>query len=180
MLTDPKLRSQIDQLWDDLWTGGLTNPLDAIEQLSYLIFLKRLDDVENQAEKRAKLRNQPYRPRVPADMRWGHWTHFKADDALKHVREAVFPWLKEMGEGGSSFERYMKNAEFKINKPNLLIKACQMIDQMQISAQNQDVQGDLYEPPLTTFGADAVERWFTPGEVGEILGFVNTLTVTGD
>ena len=78
-------------------------------------------------------------------MRWSHWTHFQAEPALKHVREKVFPWFKDMGAEDSSFERYMKNAEFKINKPNLLIQACHAVDQMQISAQHQDVQGDLYE-----------------------------------
>jgi type I restriction enzyme M protein len=145
MLTDPKLRSQVDQLWDKLWTGGLSNPMDAIEQLSYLFFLKRLDDVENQRERQAQRRGELYLPRVPLEMRWGHWTHFEAQEALKHVREAVFPWFKEMGGEGSSFERYMQNAEFKINKPSLLIEACQAIDQMRLSAQNQDVQGDLYE-----------------------------------
>jgi type I restriction enzyme M protein len=141
MLTDPKLHSQVDQLWDKLWTGGLSNPMDAIEQLSYLLFLKRLDDVENQA----KLQGALYLPRVPLEMRWGHWTHFEAEKALEHVQEAVFPWFKEMSGKGSSFERYMQNAEFKINKPSLLIEACQAIDQMRLSAQNQDVQGDLYE-----------------------------------
>jgi type I restriction enzyme M protein len=145
MLTDPKLRSQVDQLWDKLWTGGLSNPLDAIEQLSYLIFLKRLDDVENQRERQAQRRGELYLPRVPLEMRWGHWTHFQAEEALRHVREEVFPWFKEMGKEGSSFERHMKNAEFKINRPSLLIEACQAIDRMQISAQNQDVQGDLFE-----------------------------------
>ena len=145
MLTDPKLRSQIDQLWDKLWTGGLSNPLDAIEQLSYLIFLKWLDDVENQRERQAQRRGELYLPRVPIEMRWGHWTHFQAEDALRHVREAVFPWLKTMGSQGSSFERYMQNAECKINKPTLLIEACNLIDQMHISGQSQDVQGDLYE-----------------------------------
>jgi len=54
MLTDPKLRSQVDALWDKFWTGGLSNPLDAIEQFSYLLFLKRLDDRENAAERQAK------------------------------------------------------------------------------------------------------------------------------
>jgi len=54
MLTDPKLRSQVDALWDKFWTGGLTNPLDAIEQFSYLLFLKRFDDHENAAERQAK------------------------------------------------------------------------------------------------------------------------------
>jgi type I restriction enzyme M protein len=161
MLTDPKLRSQIDQLWDDLWTGGLTNPLDAIEQLSYLLFLKRLDDVENQRERQAQRQGQKYKSRYPEKMRWSHWTRFEASDALKHVREVVFPWFKEMGAEGSSFERYMQSAEFKINKSTLLIKACQTIDQMEISAQNQDVQGDLYEyllKYLTTAGRNGQFR----------------------
>jgi type I restriction enzyme M protein len=161
MLTDPKLRSQVDQLWDRLWTGGLSNPMDAIEQLSYLIFLKRLDDVENREERQAGRRGQPYESRIPAEMRWGHWTRFEAAEALKHVREVVFPWFRDMGQEGSSFERYMQNAEFKINKPSLLIGACQMIDHMQISAQNQDVQGDIYEyllSKLTTAGRNGQFR----------------------
>src|SRR3990170_3443605 len=54
MLTDPKLRSQVDALWDKFWTGGLSNPLDAIDQFSFLLFLKRLDDRENAAERQAK------------------------------------------------------------------------------------------------------------------------------
>jgi type I restriction enzyme M protein len=145
MLTDTKLHSQIDQLWDKLWTGGLSNPMDAIEQLSYLLFLKRLDDAENQAEKQALLRGQLYLPRVPEEMRWRYWTKLKAEEALDHVKEKVFPWFKEMGGKGSSFERYMMNAEFKINRPSLLIAACNAIDEMRISEQNQDVQGDLYE-----------------------------------
>jgi type I restriction enzyme M protein len=55
MLTDPVLRSQVDALWDKLWSGGLSNPLDAIEQLSFLIFLKRLDEREQDAERAARL-----------------------------------------------------------------------------------------------------------------------------
>src|SRR6266700_1785917 len=145
MLTNTKLRSQVDLLWDKLWTGCLTNPLDSIEQLSYLLFLKRLDDEENYRQKLAQLRKQPYQPRIPADMRWGYWTQLPATTALKYLREEVFPWFRELGNPGSSFELYMKNAELKINKPSLLIEACKLIDQMQISAQNQDVQGDLYE-----------------------------------
>jgi type I restriction enzyme M protein len=164
MLTDSKLRSQVDTLWDKLWSGGLSNPLDAIEQLSYLLFLKRLDDEENRQAKIARLRGQPYEPRIPATMRWGHWIHFEGASALKHLREQVFPWFRALGgtNGNSdtpekppietassktenSFELYMKNAELKINKPSLLIEACKLIDQMEVAAQNQDVQGDLYE-----------------------------------
>lgn len=58
MLADPKLRSQVDNLWDKLWSGGLSNPFDAIEQLSFLLFLKRLDEREQDAERAAKKRGQ--------------------------------------------------------------------------------------------------------------------------
>jgi type I restriction enzyme M protein len=146
MLTDTALRSQIDQLWDKLWSGGLSNPLDAIEQLSYLLFMKRLDDAENAREQAARRRGVEYETLFnDPKLRWSYWTNLKAEEALKYVKETVFPALKEMGSAGSSFELQMKEAEFKINKPSLLIEACKAIDAMQISQQNQDVQGDLYE-----------------------------------
>src|SRR5438105_1023624 len=94
MLTDSKLRAQVDSLWDKLWSGGLANPLDAIEQISFLLFLKRLDDEENRREKLALLRQQPYQPRIPTDMRWGYWTRLEGSQAIKHLREEVFPWFR--------------------------------------------------------------------------------------
>jgi type I restriction enzyme M protein len=146
MLTDATLRSAVESLWDKLWSGGLANPLDAIEQLSFLLFLKRLDEREQDAERAAKLRGKKFTPIFPSsDLRWSHWTQLPADRALKHVKEAVFPFIKSLGGAGGSFAAQMENAEFKINKPSLLIEACKSIDTMQISAQNQDVQGDLYE-----------------------------------
>ena len=145
MLTDPRLKSQVDQLWDKFWSGGLTNPMDAIEQFSYLLFLKRLEDSENARQRQAKRREVEYKPRMPEEMRWGYWTQLEAEAALKHLKEVIFPWFRTLGEQGSSFERYMQNAECKINKSSLLIEACKLIDQMEISQQNQDVQGDLYE-----------------------------------
>lgn len=146
MLTDTTLRSAVEALWDKLWSGGLANPLDAIEQLSFLLFLKRLDEREQDAERAAKFRGKKSTPIFPSpDLRWSHWTQLPADTALKHVKEAVFPFIKTLGGAGGSFAAQMENAEFKINKPSLLIEACKAIDAMQISAQNQDVQGDLYE-----------------------------------
>ena len=146
MLTDPNLRSQIDALWDKLWTGGLSNPLDAIEQLSFLLFLKRLDEAEQDRERDIRLHRTKRGPIFPdPKLRWSYWTNLKADEALKHVKEKVFPFIKTLGGSGGSFAEQMANAEFKINKPSLLIEACKAIDAMQISAQNQDVQGDLYE-----------------------------------
>ena len=73
MLTDPKLRSQVDSLWDKFWTGGLANPLDAIEQFSYLLFLKQLEISENAAERQAKRRGV-VQGKVPKEMRWSYWT----------------------------------------------------------------------------------------------------------
>src|SRR5271170_6710239 len=146
MLTDTTLRSAVEALWNKLWSGGLANPLDAIEQLSFLLFLKRLDEREQDAERAAKLRGKKFTPIFSSpDLRWSYWTQLPADKALKHVKEVVFPFIKTLGGAGGSFAAQMENAEFKINKPSLLIEACRAIDAMQISAQNQDVQGDLYE-----------------------------------
>src|ERR1700730_3333763 len=97
MLTDTKLKSQIDQLWDKLWTGGLSNPLDAIEQLSYLLFMKRMDEAEDQREKLARLSGGAYTPALAPEMRWKTWTQMKAEDALEHVKTKVFPALRKLG-----------------------------------------------------------------------------------
>jgi type I restriction enzyme M protein len=146
MLTDSALRSKVDALWDKLWAGGLSNPLDAIEQLSFLLFLKRLDERQQDAERAARLRGKKHTPIFPdATLRWSHWTQLPADQALRHVKEKVFPFIKTLGGEGGSFAQQMANAEFKINKPSLLVEAAKAIDEMQISQQNQDVQGDLYE-----------------------------------
>ena len=145
MLTNTQLRSQVDQVWEKLWTGGLSNPLDAIEQFSYLLFLKRLDDDEVARERQAKRNNQVFQPTVEAKYRWATWTNMKADDALKYLKETIFPWLRTLGDSESSFARYMQNAESKINKASMLIEVCKIIDGMNIAQQNQDVQGDLYE-----------------------------------
>src|SRR5438270_13412116 len=146
MLTDATLRSQVEALWDKLWAGGLSNPLDSIEQLSFLLFLKRLDEAEQDRERDARLGRKKGEPVFPdPKLRWSYWTNLKAEEALKHVKEKVFPFLKTLGGAGGSFAEQMQNAEFKINKPSLLIEACKAIDAMQISEQNQDVQGDLYE-----------------------------------
>lgn len=147
MLTDPQLRSKVDDLWNTFWTGGLTNPLDAIEQFSYLLFMKRLDEEENRRQRQASQQNQPYEPTLPEDFRWSKWRDKRGEAMLSHIRDKVFPYLRTIGGNteDSSFARYMQNAEFKINKPSLLVQAVNKIEEMQISQQNQDVQGDLYE-----------------------------------
>jgi type I restriction enzyme M protein len=167
MLTDTTIRSQVDALWDKLWSGGLSNPLDAIEQLSFLLFLKRLDEREQDLERAAKRRGEMHRSLFPDEnLRWAHWTQLPADQALRHVKEKVFPFVRTLGGAGGSFAEQMENAEFKINKPSLLIEACKSIDAMQISSQNQDVQGDLYEYLLSKLNTAGTNGQFrTPRHI---------------
>jgi type I restriction enzyme M protein len=122
MLTDPALLSSIKSLWDKLWSGGLNNPLDAIEQLSFLLFLKRLDEQEEDAQRQARLRKQDYTPFFPDEnLRWSYWSKLEARQALDIVKEKVFPYIKKLGDSGGDvrdpFAVLMANAEFKINKP---------------------------------------------------------------
>lgn len=167
MLTDPQLRSKIDALWDKLWSGGLSNPLDAIEQLSYLLFLKQLDEREQDAERAARQRGKKLVPLFPdAKLRWSHWSQLSAEQALRQVKDKVFPFLRNLGGKAGSFGEQMANAEFKINKPSLLIEACRAIEGMEISAQNQDVQGDLYEYLLSKLNTAGTSGQFrTPRHI---------------
>ncbi|MEK7705745.1 MAG: class I SAM-dependent DNA methyltransferase, partial [Myxococcota bacterium] len=167
MLTDSALRSQVDALWDKLWSGGLSNPMDAIEQLSFLLFFKRLDETEEDNERRTKRTGKKHVPLfLDPKLRWSHWTQMPADKALKHIKEQVFPFIKTLGGKGGSFSQHMENAEFKINKPSLLIEACKAIDGMQISGKNQDVQGDLYEYLLSKLNTAGTNGQFrTPRHI---------------
>src|SRR6185437_8769987 len=167
MLTDTKLRSQIDNLWDKLWSGGLSNPLDAIEQLSFLLFLKQLDEREQDAERAAKRRGQNFQPLFKTEeLRWSYWSQLPGDKAIAIVKEKVFPYLKTLGSKTGSFGEHMATAEFKINKPSLLIETCKAIDEMHISSQNQDVQGDLYEYLLSRLNTAGTNGQFrTPRHI---------------
>jgi len=167
MLADTKLRSQVDSLWDKLWSGGLSNPLDAIEQLSFLMFLKQLDEREQDAERAAKKRGQKFTPLFTDQaLRWSYWSQLPGDKAIATVKEKVFPFLKKLGAKTGSFGEHMESAEFKINKASLLTEACKAIDEMQISSQNQDVQGDLYEYLLSRLNTAGTNGQFrTPRHI---------------
>jgi type I restriction enzyme M protein len=167
MLADSKLRSQVDSLWDKLWSGGLSNPLDAIEQLSFLFFLKQLDEREQDAERAAKKRGQKFEPLFTnQELRWSYWSQLPGDKAVSIVKEKVFPFLKSLGPKTGSFGEHMATAEFKISKASLLIEACKAIDEMQISSQNQDVQGDLYEYLLSRLNTAGTNGQFrTPRHI---------------
>jgi type I restriction enzyme M protein len=157
MLTDPILKSKVDALWDKFWSGGIANPITAIEQMSYLIFLKRLEDMDNARVAAAKRKNETYRSLFSGskECRWSYWSQLPGDQMLKHVRDTVFDFLRNLGSETSSFTQYMQDAVFIIPKASLLQEAVKIIDDMHISEQNIDVQGDLYEyllRQLTTSG----------------------------
>jgi type I restriction enzyme M protein len=171
MLTDSNLRGKVDALWNKLWSGGLSNPSDAIEQFSFLLFLKQLDEREQDAERAARLRGTKHEPLFPKTdegkkLRWSYWSQLPAEQALRQVKDKVFPFLKNLGKKAGSFGEHMANAEFKINKPSLLIEACRAIEGMEISAQNQDVQGDLYEYLLSKLNTAGTSGQFrTPRHI---------------
>lgn len=144
----PELKSKIDSLWDKFWSGGLSNPLQSIEQMSYLIFMNRLEEMDNFEEKRAHAKKVPYESIFTGkeNCRWSHWKNFSAEKMLEHVRDKVFPFIKEIHNGEKTlFAQHMKDAVFLIPKPSLLQEAVTIIDELKIPAQNRDTQGDIYE-----------------------------------
>ncbi len=166
MLTDPILKSKIDSLWDKFWSGGIANPLTAIEQMSYLIFLKRLEDKDNERRRTSEKRNTKHESvfdRSVGDItkkevqkcRWSYWSQLSGEEMLPFVRDVVFKFLRSLGSETSSFTQYMQDAILIIPRASLLQEAVKIIDDMHISEQNTDVQGDLYEyllKNLTTAG----------------------------
>lgn len=107
--------------------------------------MKRLDENETARERNALRRGLEYTPGVPPEMRWGYWTNLQAREMLEHLHGTVFPRFRSLsGEGEGVFTRYMQNAELKLNKPGTLVEACNLIGERHVSAQNRDVQGDLY------------------------------------
>ena len=123
------LRSKIDALWDKFWSGGIANPLTAIEQISYLLFMRRLDVTDRERAENAKWLNQPYTSlfRGHEDCRWNHFRHLPADEMLAHVRDNVFPFIKGLGGEQHPFCRYMQDAVFIIPKASLLVEAVGII-----------------------------------------------------
>lgn len=146
-MLDSELKSQINQLWEKFWSSGISNPLTAIEQMSYLIFMKRMEDEDNENELNAKFNGMEFVSIFDGheDLKWSNWTNMSADDMFVHVRDNVFPFLTTLGDDESLYNRYMQNAIFQIPTGSVLAEATKIIDKLNIKEQNKDVQGDLYE-----------------------------------
>jgi type I restriction enzyme M protein len=154
-------KSEIDKLWTEFWTGGITNPLTVIEQISYLMFARLLDLMETTGERKAERTKKPFKGRFTGKSDARRWRNFKQKDAaemLRIVRDEVFAHFRKLN-GGTTFGEYMQDAQLMIQKPNLLVSAVNMIDALPIS--EGDAKGDLYEyllSKLTTAGINGQFR----------------------
>jgi len=153
MLTG-QLRTQIDKIWDAFWSGGISNPLEVIEQITYLLFLRRLDDLQINAENKAAHLHEPVERRHfpegndPAgrpydDLRWSHFKNMAAPEMFTVVSERVFPFLRTLGADESTYAHHMKDARFTIPTPALLSKVVDLI--ADVPMEDRDTKGDLYE-----------------------------------
>lgn len=147
-----ELKNKIDKIWETFWTGGITNPLDVIEQFTYLLFIKQLDEVETRREADAMIFGFEPDRIFSEDEQEYRWSRFKnlgdADIVYKLVQEKVFPFIKGLhSDKDSAYARYMGDAIFKIPTPGLLSKIIDGIDGLNIqeAAEGGDSKGDLYE-----------------------------------
>ena len=149
-----ELRSQIDKIWDSFWTGGISNPLEVIEQITYLLFIRRLDELHTLEERKAARLKRPTarrifpegqdpRGRPYDDLRWSRFRNFAAPEMFAVVGEHVFPFLRTLGGDGSTYSHHMKDARFTIPTPALLARVVDMIEA--VPMEDADTKGDIYE-----------------------------------
>ncbi|MGA2677191.1 MAG: N-6 DNA methylase [Methanobacterium sp.] len=146
-MLDSELKSKINQLWDKFWSGGISNPLVAIEQMSYLLFMKQLEDEDVARQQNARFTGEDFISIFDdcSDCRWSEWSNYSADNILNHVRDKVFPFLRSLGGEDSLYSKYMRDSVFAIPNASLLIEAVKIINGMHIKEQNRDTKGDIYE-----------------------------------
>ena len=162
------IKSEIDKLWNKFWSGGISNPLMAVEQISYLLFMRRLDEADRKRVEDAEWTGEEYSSiyegelllsnrKDPIDKTTLRWSYFKqipdGNERLAHIQNNVFPYLKELNGSKSLFTHHMKNAVFIIPKASLLTDAIDTIERIYKEIEKevhsgqhfQDTQGDMYE-----------------------------------
>lgn len=164
-----ELKNKVDSIWDTIWTGGITSPITVLEQITYLLFMKLLDDNQLKAEANANalgvsLTNRLFKdgicvisenPRVETDyknLRWSTFHNMEPGEMLNNIQNYVFPFIKQIGSGkDSAFSRYMKDTVFLIPTAKVLAKVVDGIDDMDMN--NKDIMGDVYEYMLGKIAA---------------------------
>jgi type I restriction enzyme M protein len=166
-------KNKVDRIWDSFWTGGITNPLTVIEQFTYLLFIKQLDDKQLTSEKEASILG--IEPKIifdkdNEDLRWSNFKHFDAEKMYHVISTKVFPFIKNInGEGDTSFARFMEDAIFTIPTPRMLETVVTNIDELMAGLPLKDL-GDLYEymlSKLTTAGKNGQFR--TPRHIIDMM-----------
>ncbi|HWT44366.1 MAG TPA: type I restriction-modification system subunit M N-terminal domain-containing protein, partial [Vicinamibacterales bacterium] len=148
------IKSQIDQIWNAFWSGGISNPLEVIEQITYLLFLRRLDDLQTLEENRSARLKEPIARRIfpkgkdpkgrpYEELRWSHFKNMAPSEMYVVVSEHVFPFLRTLGGDESTYAHHMKDARFTIPTPALLSKVVDLLDN--VPMEDRDTKGDLYE-----------------------------------
>ncbi|PNU21646.1 N-6 DNA methylase [Geothermobacter hydrogeniphilus] len=168
-MTRSDMKAKIDTLWTHFWTGGVTNPLTVIEQISFLMFARLLDIAESREEKRAGRTGKSFKRRFPETnegqaLRWHRFKNLPAEQMLPFVRDKVFPHFKTVSVDGAKFGEYMKDAQLMIQKPALLVQAVNMIDELPLT--QGDTKGDLYEYLLSKLTTAGIQGQFrTPRHI---------------
>jgi type I restriction enzyme M protein len=154
-----EIKSQIDSIWNAFWSGGISNPLEVIEQITYLLFIKRLDDLHTLEENKSVRLNKPMEKRIfpegkdsegkeeehrlYEDLRWSRFKHFAPAEMFTVVDKHVFPFLLTLGGDGSTYAHHMKGARFTIPSAALLSNVVDGLDKVKM--EDRDTKGDLYE-----------------------------------
>lgn len=177
-----ELKNKIDSIWEIFWTGGLTNPLDVIEQMTYLMFIHDLDGSDNLRAKEAAMLGLPYasifadevqigdRTIAGNQLKWSIFHDFPATKMYSVVQEWVFPFIKNLhGDKDSAYARYMGDAIFKIPTPLMLDKIVTSMDTMydqMAQVKSSDIRGDVYEYLLSKLSTAGVNGQFrTPRHI---------------
>ncbi|MDU5598158.1 MAG: class I SAM-dependent DNA methyltransferase [Lachnospiraceae bacterium] len=177
-----ELKNKIDGLWEIFWTGGITNPLEVVEQMTYLMFIRDIDSADNIRAKEAAMLGLPFKSifdgEVEIDgrkvegeqLKWSVFHDFPAQRMYSIVQEWVFPFIKNLhGDKNSVYSKYMKDANFKINTPLMLSKIVDAMDEiyaMMDKVQSTDVRGDVYEYLLSKIAQSGVNGQFrTPRHI---------------
>lgn len=177
VLLTGEVRNKVDKIWTDIWAGGITNPLTVIEQLTYLMFIRSLDEKELETESFEAISGEKMPKIFPQDekgqeMRWSKFKEKDSRDIFEIVGSKVFPFIKTMnGENNSAFSRYMQDAIFLIPTPQVLQKIVTGLDDLyEHDIKDLDMQGDLYEymlGKLATAGQNGQFR--TPKHIRDMM-----------
>ena len=163
-----EIKNKVDKIWEIFWTGGITNPLSVIEQITYLLFIRGLDEMETRKEKEAVVLGIGFEPLFAKDkqhLRWNQFRNFEADRMYKIVAEEVFPFIKTLhADQDSAYAKYMADAIFMIPTPQLLEKIVTGLNAL--SMDDRDTKGDLYEYLLSKVATSGTNGQFrTPRHI---------------